>query len=195
MWRAWDCNSRKRTLFIGQLICRCWEHHPHPFQRLIFVGTMRAMVGVVWKQWSFQGTPGWLSGTQVRFQVSVHKSGSLTNAAWPSSKLTFTPHVRGSGAVGFHWRGALAGGREPCLAMVATPIGSVGVLKSARFARGGEPVNKFVAGRSLVNGQIAGQVESVNNGVETGKRTLETDGKLKSSGRPWPTFPPIPGIN
>ena len=68
--------------------------------------------------------------------------------------------------------------------MVANPIGSVGVFKNAAFTKGGEPLNKFVAERSLVNGQIIGQVESVNNGVETGKGTLEANGKLKSSGRP-----------
>ena len=80
--------------------------------------------------------------------------------------------------------------------MVASPIGSVGVLKNKNaFVRGGEPVNKFGAGRSLVNGQITGQVESVNNGVETGKRTLETDGKLKFSERPLPTFPSISEMN
>ncbi|HEY5234404.1 MAG TPA: hypothetical protein VIK35_12805, partial [Verrucomicrobiae bacterium] len=63
------------------------------------------------------------------------------------------------------------------------------------FTKGGKPVNKSVAGRSLLDGQIAGQMESVNNGVEAGKRTLETDGKLKSLERPLPTFPPIPEMN
>src|SRR6266576_2030097 len=60
-----------------------------------------------------QGNPGCLSETQVRFHVSVHKSGSLTHWAWPSAKLTLIAHVLGSGSVRGQSRGARSGGLAP----------------------------------------------------------------------------------
>src|SRR6266550_3196413 len=111
--------------------------------------------------------------SQVRFQVSVQRSGNLTGSAWPSVKLTLIPQALGGGCFGGQSRGALPGGREPCRAMATNPMGRVRTFQLSR----GAPRNKSLAARSSLCGVTSDQIASENTGVRVGYWTLSAEGK------------------